>query len=285
MGAARESGEGRQEEAGDPSGGSLGALLRQARGATASQRELAERLDVSQRHVSYVESGRARPSRALLLAWLRALRAPADLRNAALLLGGYAHDRAASAVPEDSEQFQLARTLLAAHEYPAICVDADWRLRAANPARVRMHRLVAPDLPPEVRDADHGVDMIDILVRPGGLLDAMRDAQRVGWSVLQQLRAESWANPGLQARVDDYERRLNERFARPAVQLLRPAGLTQLRMELQSSVGPLAFQAVQLMTGLPQNITPTSLRVALWYPLDERTREAVRESARGPVRR
>ena len=55
-----------------------------------SQLELALRMGVSQRQVSFVESGRARPSRELLLAWLQELQAPLALRNVALQQAGFA---------------------------------------------------------------------------------------------------------------------------------------------------------------------------------------------------
>jgi transcriptional regulator with XRE-family HTH domain len=55
-----------------------------------SQLELALRMGVSQRHVSFVESGRAQPSRELLLSWLHELQAPLALRNVALQQAGFA---------------------------------------------------------------------------------------------------------------------------------------------------------------------------------------------------
>lgn len=65
-------------------------LQRARRARRVSQLELSLRLGVSQRHVSFVESGRARPSRDLLTRWLGELDAPLALRNAALLQAGFA---------------------------------------------------------------------------------------------------------------------------------------------------------------------------------------------------
>jgi len=65
---------------------SLPDILRQARKATRlSQHTLSLRVGVSQRHMRFVESGRARPSRELLMAWLQELHAPLVLRNAAMV--------------------------------------------------------------------------------------------------------------------------------------------------------------------------------------------------------
>lgn len=60
-----------------------------------SQLELALRIGISQRHVSFVESGRAQPSRNLLLSWLDELHAPLALRNVALHQAGFASSYAA----------------------------------------------------------------------------------------------------------------------------------------------------------------------------------------------
>jgi transcriptional regulator with XRE-family HTH domain len=69
----------------------LTSTLRQVRKTQRlSQLELSLRLGVSQRHVSFVESGRAKPSRELLLAWLQELDAPLVVRNEVMLQAGYA---------------------------------------------------------------------------------------------------------------------------------------------------------------------------------------------------
>jgi transcriptional regulator with XRE-family HTH domain len=260
----------------------LGGLLREARaGRAITQVELAARLGVSQRHVSCVERGLARPSRPLLVTWLEAVQAPAALRNAALLHGGFANHRDDRPFHDTSEQLEVARSLLAAHEpWPAICIDADWKLVAANEGRRRFYRIVLPGLPAAIRDASQGVDMIEILAPPDGLLGALRDAPLLGWSLLAQLRAETWANGALRERVDAFERRLQAGFARPAAGLVRPAGATQLRLAFDSPAGVLTFQAVQLMVGLPQNITPASPRVTLWYPTDAFTRSVLEPAGR-----
>jgi len=69
----------------------LTGTLRQVRKARRlSQLELSLRLGISQRHVSFVEGGRAKPSRELLMAWLQELQAPMAVCNEAMLQAGYA---------------------------------------------------------------------------------------------------------------------------------------------------------------------------------------------------
>jgi hypothetical protein len=228
---------------------------------------------VSQRHVSYVELARARPGRQLLQSWLDEVRASDALRNAALLHGGFSSLGDQDQHGDGATAPETAQFLLTAHEpYPAICVDTDWMLLACNPARCRVQRIIMPNLPADIADASSGVDMIDLFGRPDGMLDNMRHAAQIGWSVLHQLKAEAWANRQLRRRVERLEQQLRMRFAEPAPGTLRPSATTQLRLEWDTARGPLSFFSTQLIAGLPQNVTATSPRVTLWHPADSATR-------------
>ncbi len=110
----------------------LPITLQQARKAKRlSQLELSMRLLVSQRHVSFVESGRAKPSRELLMAWLHELDAPLVVRNAAMLQAGYAP--AYSAAPLGDPNLAQANNalvqLIKVHNpQPALVLDAQWNV-------------------------------------------------------------------------------------------------------------------------------------------------------------
>ena len=114
----------------------LTSTLRQARVARRlSQLELSLRMGISQRHVSYVESGRARPSRELLRSWLQVLEAPLAMRNAAMLQAGYAP--LYSAAPLGSPLLAghdeaLSQLLAASDPMPALVLDAHWNVLRAN---------------------------------------------------------------------------------------------------------------------------------------------------------
>ncbi|HWP19980.1 MAG TPA: helix-turn-helix domain-containing protein [Burkholderiaceae bacterium] len=252
----------------------LATLLRETRiAAGMSQLDLSLRLEVSQRHVSFLELGRARPSRALLVAWMDQTGAAASVRNAALLLGGF------SSTGETLEEAECgpreaARLLLCLHEpYPAICCDANWHVVMANPARRKMNAAVMPDLPERLQRCDPGTDLLEVLTHPSGLLAHLRQAAQVGWAILRQLRAEMWANPSLRERVDRFAEFLEARHPLPAAAPLRPANATHLALEFETARGMLAFHAVQTLAGLPQNITPWSLRTTLWYPVNDSARQ------------
>src|SRR5512137_587657 len=114
----------------------LPATLQQARKSRRlTQLELSMRVGVSQRHVSFVESGRAKPSRELLMAWLHELDAPLVVRNAAMLQAGYApvYSAAPLSDPALAQANDALVQLLRAHDpMPALVLDAQWNLLHSN---------------------------------------------------------------------------------------------------------------------------------------------------------
>ena len=116
----------------------LPITLQQARKARRlSQLELSLRVGVSQRHVSFVESGRAKPSRNLLMAWLQELDAPLALCNAAMLQAGYAPAFSAATLTDPllAQANDALVQLLHAHDpMPAFVLDALWSRAALRRA-------------------------------------------------------------------------------------------------------------------------------------------------------
>src|ERR1700761_8738087 len=116
----------------------VGALLRQWRDARGrSQLELAMDMGVSQRHISFIESGRSSPSRALLLGVANALAIPLRDRNALLLAAGYAPMYAEPAwdAAEMRVVHRALERMLRQHEpYPALVMDRHWNVLMTNDA-------------------------------------------------------------------------------------------------------------------------------------------------------
>ena len=131
--------------------GHVGPLLRQWRAARrVSQLDLALDADVSSRHLSFVETGRAQPSRDMVLRLAEALEVPLRERNALLLAAGYAplYRETGLGAPEMVDARHAVEFILAQQEpYPAIVVDRHWNLLLANEAT---HRFLAMflDAPP-----------------------------------------------------------------------------------------------------------------------------------------
>src|SRR5687768_18316590 len=115
---------------------SVGVLLRDWRQRRRlSQLDLAVEAEVSARHLSFVETGRSKPSRELVLHLAEHLEVPLRERNSLLLAAGYAPVYAET--PLDADTMQPVRAaldkVLAGHEpYPAVIVDRRWDLVSAN---------------------------------------------------------------------------------------------------------------------------------------------------------
>ncbi|HWZ59113.1 MAG TPA: helix-turn-helix transcriptional regulator [Gemmatimonadaceae bacterium] len=122
----------------------VGALLRDWRaGRRLSQLDLALAADVSSRHLSYVETGRAQPSRELVSRLAEALDIPLRERNTLLIAAGYAPDyrETALSAPEMAQARHAVELILNQQEpYPAIVMNRHWDLLMANRSTTRMFR-------------------------------------------------------------------------------------------------------------------------------------------------
>lgn len=257
--------------------------MRSARGI--SQLELALRLEVSQRHVSFVELGRARPSRDLILRWARETGASVDERNAALISAGFspAFVEIGAEQVRDSSAFKALSDMLVAHEpYPGIIFDADWMIRAMNEGGHWLSTVGMADFLADMGGPATEMDMIAAVTHPRGFLSKIRNAREVGFALLRQMRAEQMTRPALAPRVDQLEQSLRDRFGDDPGEHSRAPGDTHLQLIVDSEFGTLSFLLVQTVFGLPHNVTHASLRTELWFPLDDDTRRVM--ATRGGTR-
>ena len=260
----------------------LPATLRRARtGRRISQLELALRMGVSQRHVSFVESGRARPSRELLLAWLRELEAPMVLSNAALLQAGYAPAYSAAPLGDSllAPAVRALEQLLQAHDpKPAFVLDAHWNLVNANQGARWLMGLLLPDLaqlPPGTP-----LNMLDALAAPDGLTRHITNLDEVGPALMAHLRDDASVLPTLLPRVNALgallQNRLGKRYAASAHSRVAHPVLTT---RFATPIGPLAFFSMFTTFGTPQDITLASLRVEHLFAADAATATALQAAA------
>jgi transcriptional regulator with XRE-family HTH domain len=192
------------------------ALLSTLRGARKARRlsqlELAMRVGVSQRLVSFVESGRARPCRALLAAWLQELDAPLALRNTAMRQAGYA-PLYGSAPLADRSMDPVRRSLvefLAVHDpLPAFVLDAYWNAVLIN----KGGEWLAQTLLPHHVAAANGtpLNMLRALIDPRGLAASIINLDEAGSLLLSHLRRELPAHPELEPSVDAFAAHLRSR--------------------------------------------------------------------------
>jgi transcriptional regulator with XRE-family HTH domain len=248
-----------------------------------SQLELSMRLLVSQRHVSFVESGRAKPSRELLMAWLQALDAPLVVRNAAMLQAGYAP--AYTAAPLEDPALAQANSalvqLLEAHDpQPAFVIDAQWNLLHLNRGGAWLAKLLMPwvtDLP-----TDKPLNMLDALCQPEGFTKHMTNLDEVGPAVLAHLRDDASVMPSITPKVETFAALLRARCGSQSLQTGWPRSTAPvLTTKFATSHGELAFFSMFTTFGTPQDITLASLRVEHMFAANDATRGILNQQIYG----
>src|SRR5579884_3609275 len=167
----------------------IGEMIRSwRRRRSLSQLELALEADVSSRHVSFLETGRARPSREMVLRLAEHLDIPLRERNRLLLAAGYAplYSERSLQAPEMAPVHQALDRFLRAHEpYPAVVIDRHHNLVSANDALGSLTDGVAPELLASPANA------LRVALHPDGM--APRTLNLAEWSahLLHRLRREA----------------------------------------------------------------------------------------------
>lgn len=253
----------------------VGDLLREWRQRRrVSQLDLALDAEISPKHVSFIESGRAQPSREMILRLAEHLDVPLRERNTLLHAGGYAPVFAERSL--DDPALAAARAavelVLKAHEpFPAIAVDRHWSLIAANSAIGFMLEGVDPSLlaPP--------TNVLRVSLHPSGL--GPRIANFVEWRahVLERLRRQVDATND--AVLKDLLRELREYpvpdSADASPQPPRDYAGVVVPFELRTPAGTLAFFGTTTVFGTPVDITLSELAVEAFFPADEATARAL----------
>lgn len=259
----------------------LQTLLQHARKAQRlSQLELALRLDVSQRHVSFVEGGRALPSRKLLLTWLQTLNVPLAERNAALQHAGFAP--VFSATPLDDPQMADVRRslqqLLSTHDpMPALVIGHAWDLLQLNRGAQWLAQTLMPGLFHSA--SAEPLNMLDLLLHPQGLLSKLLNVADAGADFLTQLRGDLADQPQLAPRVDALAALLAPHTALGRG-VTSEASSPLLTLRFASPFGELAFFRMFSTFGSPRDINLSSLRVEHLFAADEPTRKVLIEQVK-----
>jgi transcriptional regulator with XRE-family HTH domain len=249
----------------------IGDLLRAwRRRRSLSQLELGLSADVSARHISFLETGRARPSREMVIRLAEELDVPLRERNALLLAAGYAPMYAERPLdaPEMAPVRQAVDRFLRAHEpYPAVVVDRYHNLVAANDALDLLLDGVAPELlePPAngMRVALHPRGMAPRTVNLAEwsshlLARVRREAQISGDPRLHELYEELAAYPGV--------------HVAPAHTEIQAADIVlPLRLLDTDGEHELAFFSTLSTFGTAADITLSELAIEAFYPANAHT--------------
>jgi transcriptional regulator with XRE-family HTH domain len=251
----------------------VGTMLRDwRRRRRLSQLDLACEADISSRHLSFVETGRAQPSREMILHLAERLGIPLRDRNALLLVAGYAPVFKERRL--DDPTLEAARRVvdlvLAGHEpFPAIAVDRYWTLIAAN-------RAVPPLLVGVERSLlEPPVNVLRLSLHPEGAAPRIVNLPEWRSHLLARLRQQidASADPVL----DDLYRELCSFF--PAgegkQQLSIDYAGVAVPFKLQTEHGILSFISTTTVFGTPVDITLSELALESFFPADAFTYEAL----------
>ena len=239
-----------------------------------SQLDLACEADISTRHLSFVETGRAQPSREMLLRLAEPLELPLRERNVLLVAAGYApvYRERALADPELAQARAAVERLLAANApNPALAVDRHWNLVNANaPARLLMAD-IAPELlgPP--------LNVLRASLHPQGLAPRIVNFAEWRVHVLHRLhrQVEASGDGGLADLLDELTRLPAPPGAVPGAPLAPAQSGVVLPLQLRSPVGTLSFLSTTMVFGTAVDITLAELVVESFFPADATTAAAL----------
>lgn len=259
----------------------IGGLLRTWRERRRlSQLELAGAADISARHMSFLETGRSIPSRAMLLRLAERLEIPLRERNALLLSAGYAPMYSERRLDDPAlEQARKAVHLVVEghHPYPALAVDRHWTLLASNSALTPLLGGVDPRLlePP--------VNVLRLGLHPQGI--APRVVNYTPWRAhtLARLRQQiaATADPILVELLAELE-------SYPLVSTPETEskfddadyGGVMVPFRLRTDYGVLSFFGTTTVFGTPLDITLAELAIESFFPADRQTAETLARMAR-----
>ena len=259
----------------------IGELIREARQQRRlSQMDLALEVGISPRHLSFVETGRSRPSAEVLLAIAQRLALPLRARNVWLLAAGYA--------PRYSEQplasSQMAQIhaaldkLLHAHDpYPGIVLDGHWNVVRANAAAQRLIAL----LPAALREPQ--LNMFRASLHPEGFAALTQNFAEWGSYLMQALSKQ--VQDTRDATMTALRREVQQYPTVAALQAAAPApdAAPSLLIPCVLLLGGQRFSLFTTLTsfGTPRDITLAELSIELFYPSDPETDTLLHHLASG----
>ena len=253
----------------------FGRMLREWRQARRrSQLDLALDAEISARHLSFIETGRARPSREMVLRLAEQLDMPLRERNLLLLAAGFAPvfpERRYEDPALGPVRAMVERVLASHAPFPAVAIDRHWTLLAANAA-------VGPLLagcdavllqPP--------VNVLRLSLHERGLAPRIANLPEWRAHLLARLRRQvaETADPVLSALLAElaaYPVPSSDR--RPGERLAEPAGIA-VPFQLATESGVLSFLSTTMVFGTPRDILLSELAVEAFLPADEATLAAL----------
>jgi transcriptional regulator with XRE-family HTH domain len=259
---------------------SFGTILKQWRNQRGfSQLDLAITSQVSQRHISFLESGRAKPSREMVLQLATVLEIPLRQQNLMLTAAGFApiHTETDLSAPEMTSIRKALDFMLRQQEpYPAIVVDRYWNLLLTNNAATRLlTAFIDPDQLQTRFYLDGKINLMRVMFHPQGLRPYIANWEDFANDLLQRLHREALA----EGESEQSTALFNELMSYPGVSEIwhtsnRAAQNTLLlTIHLKRNAFELQFFSTIATLGTPYDITLQELRIECLFPADETTEQ------------
>jgi transcriptional regulator with XRE-family HTH domain len=249
----------------------IGPLLRDwRRRRRLSQLDLALEAGVSARHLSFVETGRSRPSAEMVLHLAEQLDVPLRDRNALLLAAGFAPAYAERPLdaPEMAPVREAIQLVLDGHDpYPAVVVDRRWNVVASNRGLAALMTGVAPWLlePP--------VNVMRLSLHPQGAAQQIVNLGEIRAHLLERLgrQVSVTGDEALRALLDEVAA-----YPAPPHDAPPPAQDIVLPLRLRSDAGELSLFSSVATFGTAVDVTVSELVIESFFPADARTAEILR---------
>jgi len=242
-----------------------------------SQLALAHEADVSPRHVCFIETGRARPSKDMVLQLASTLDAPLRERNALLLAAGFAPLYKETSL--DAPELTLVRTALDAllrqqEPFPSVVLNRHWDIVRTNSAAERFFRLFL-----EPGDRPGIPNLLRLMFDPSGLRPHVANWEAVAETLIQRVHREAVGG----VTDVDLSHLIDEVCAYPDVprrwrtpDLATPlVPVIPVRFAFRNTI--FSFFSTVTVLGTPQDVTLQELRIESFFPADPETERMTRD--------
>jgi len=241
-----------------------------------SQLDLALDAEISARHLSFVETGRSRPSREMVMRLAECLSLPLRNRNALLLSAGFApayRERSLDDPALGAAREAVQRILDGHAPFPALAVDRHWNLIAHNNVVPLLLEGVAPEL------LARPSNVLRLSLHPQGLAPRIVNLGEWKRHLIERLGGQiaASADPVLEALREELR-------AYPAPVCRTPPDTNAaivVPLEIESPVGRLSFLSTTTVFGTPVEVTLSEVAIEAFFPADEATAKALQALSEG----
>ncbi len=244
-----------------------------------SQLELALSAGVSQRHISFLESGRAKPSRSMILQLSETLEVPLRERNDWLTAAGFAPVFKARPLddPQMNQVMNAVRMMLKNHEpFPAVAIDRGWNIRMANAPFEMLNAMLGADLWQRLGGMER--NLMRLFFHPNGIQPFVTNWRAIAPLLWHRAQREAEALGGQEMKLVLTE--LNPYQDADTLWAAEDAALVPvLPLEIEKDGVRISLFTVIATFGTAQDVTADELRIESLFPADAATEKLFRAAA------